>query len=53
MHTEQQLHRCNRNAEIIERTLHEYYEITFPYTSMNDVMKILKEEDVRSIRTDI
>ena len=34
-----------KNAEIIDRTLHEYYEIDFPYTSMNDVMKILKEED--------
>ncbi len=34
-----------RNAEIVERTLHEYYEINFPYISMNDVMKILKEED--------
>ena len=35
-----------RNAEIVERTLHEYYKIVFPYTSMNDVMKILKEEDI-------
>ena len=34
------------NAEIVERTLHEYYEIVFPYSSMNDIMKILKEEDV-------
>ena len=34
-----------KNAEIIERTVHEYYEIHFPYISMNDVMKILKEED--------
>lgn len=34
-----------RNAEITERTLHEYYMIDFPYISMNDVMKILKEED--------
>jgi len=33
------------NGIIIERTLHEYFEITFPYISMNDVMKILKEED--------
>ena len=32
------------NAEVIECTLHDYYEITFPYASMNDVMKILKEE---------
>jgi uncharacterized YigZ family protein len=34
-----------RNAEIIERTLHEYYRLDFSYSSMNDVMKILKEED--------
>jgi uncharacterized YigZ family protein len=34
-----------RNSEIIERTLHDYFVITFPYISMNDVMKILKEEE--------
>jgi uncharacterized YigZ family protein len=34
------------NAEIIERTLREYYEITYPYISMNDVMRILKEESI-------
>jgi len=34
------------NAEILEKTLQEYYEITFPYISMNDVMKILKEENI-------
>ena len=33
------------NAEIIEKTLHEYYLVTFPYISMNDMMKILKEEN--------
>ena len=33
-----------KNCEIIERTLQEYYEITYPYISMNSVMKILKEE---------
>jgi uncharacterized YigZ family protein len=33
-----------KNAEIIECTLQEFFEITFPYGSMNDVMKILKEE---------
>jgi uncharacterized YigZ family protein len=32
-------------AGIVERTLHDYYRIGFPYISMNDVMKILKEED--------
>jgi uncharacterized YigZ family protein len=34
------------NAQIIECTLQEYYEITFEYNSMNDVMKILKEEGI-------
>ncbi len=34
------------NAEIVERTIHEYYEITFPFSSLNDVMKILKEENL-------
>ena len=32
------------NAEIIECTVQDYYEITFHYVSMNDVMKILKDE---------
>jgi hypothetical protein len=30
----------------MEKTLQEYYEITYPYISMNDVMRILKEENV-------
>jgi uncharacterized YigZ family protein len=33
-------------AEIIDRHLEEFFEISFPYLSMNDVMKILKEEGV-------
>jgi putative IMPACT (imprinted ancient) family translation regulator len=33
------------NAKVIERTLHDYYRLTFPYSSMNDVKKILKEEN--------
>jgi uncharacterized YigZ family protein len=35
-----------QNAEIIQRNLQEFYEITFPYTSINDVMKVLKEDDI-------
>ncbi|MBK7627760.1 MAG: YigZ family protein [Bacteroidales bacterium] len=35
-----------QNSEIIECTLKEYYEIKYPYDSMNAVMKILKEEDI-------
>jgi uncharacterized YigZ family protein len=34
------------NAEIIELTLQEFYEISYPFAAMNNVMKILKEEDV-------
>ena len=34
------------NAEIIEETLHEIHEITYPYENMNDVMKVLKEEGI-------
>jgi uncharacterized YigZ family protein len=34
------------NSEIIECAVQEFYEITYPYAAMNDVMKILKEEDI-------
>jgi len=34
------------NSEIIEATLKEYFEITFPYAMINDVMKIIKEEEI-------
>jgi uncharacterized YigZ family protein len=34
------------NAELVEKTVQEYYEITYPYISMNDVMRILKEENI-------
>jgi uncharacterized YigZ family protein len=34
------------NGEIIECTLKEFYEITYSYDSMNDVMRILKEEEI-------
>ena len=34
------------NSEIIDHIVHEYYEITFPFSSMNDVMRILKEENI-------
>jgi uncharacterized YigZ family protein len=35
-----------QNAELLEKTLQEYYEITYPYISMNDVMRILKEDNI-------
>ena len=34
-------------AEIIEHLIAESYELTFPYQAMNDVMKILKEENIK------
>jgi uncharacterized YigZ family protein len=34
------------NSEIIERTLNDYYKIEFPYSQMNSVMKILKDENI-------
>ncbi len=34
------------NAELIERTLQDYYEIIYPYDAMNIVMKVLKEENI-------
>jgi uncharacterized YigZ family protein len=33
-----------KNAEIIECTVNDYYVVTFPFESMNDVMKIMKDE---------
>jgi len=35
-----------KNAELTEKTVNEYFEITYPYISMNDVMRILKEENI-------
>ncbi len=32
------------NSEIVDRTLHEYYLLQFPFSSLNDIMKIVKEE---------
>lgn len=32
------------NAEIIEMTVREYYELIFPYSAMNDVMRLIKDE---------
>jgi len=34
------------NADIIECTVVEYFEIRFPYIAINDVMKIVKEENL-------
>jgi len=34
------------NAEIIDHVICDQYEISFPYQAINDVMKIIKEEDI-------
>jgi uncharacterized YigZ family protein len=34
------------DAEIIDHIIHECYEVKFPYPAMNDVMKIIKEENI-------
>ena len=37
------------NAEIVERTVNEIVHVRFDYVVMNDVMKVLKEEDVEVV----
>jgi uncharacterized YigZ family protein len=34
------------SSKVIEKTVNEYYEMTFPFSSLNDVMKVLKEENL-------
>ena len=38
------------NAEIINRTVQDFYEIYFNYEAMNDVMRILKDEQPNVIK---
>jgi putative IMPACT (imprinted ancient) family translation regulator len=35
------------NAKIVEMQIMEVYELHFPYAAMNDVMKILKDENLQ------
>jgi uncharacterized YigZ family protein len=37
------------NAEIIDHVILQTYEITYPWAAMNDVMKIIKEENIIQI----
>ena len=37
------------NSEIITKTVDELIEVIFPYTAMNNVMKVLKEERVEQV----
>ena len=34
-----------KNGEIIELYIKDYYELIFPYSVINDVMKLIKEEE--------
>lgn len=34
------------HSEIIEHVIRDHYEISFPYQAMNDVMKVIKEEEI-------
>ncbi|MBN2164941.1 MAG: YigZ family protein [Marinilabiliaceae bacterium] len=38
-----------QNAEIIEKTVNDYFKISFNYETMNDVMKIIKDENLSII----
>ncbi len=36
-----------QNAEIIEKTVNDFYTVKFDYLAMNDVMRIVKEENIQ------
>ena len=40
------------NAEILTKTIKEYYEVGFKYPQMNDVMRLVKEFDLEIVNTD-
>ena len=35
-----------KNAKIIKKTLYDYYELLFEYPQMNEIMRIMKEENI-------
>jgi len=37
------------NAEIVEKTINDVYQITFGYVQMNDIMKVVKDLDLKII----
>ena len=37
------------NARIVEKTVNEIYSLEFPYTLMNDVMRVMKEENLEQL----
>lgn len=40
------------NAQIVERTVNDVYEVKFDYLQMNDVMKVLKDEKLEMLSQD-
>jgi uncharacterized YigZ family protein len=40
------------NAEILTKTIKEYYKVSFKYSQMNDVMRRVKEFDLEVVNTD-
>ncbi len=38
-----------RSAEIIKKTLLDYYQLKFEYAAMNEIMRILKEENIEQM----
>jgi uncharacterized YigZ family protein len=40
------------NAQIVERTVNDVYEVKFDYPQMNDVMKVLKDEKLEMLSQD-
>ncbi len=38
------------HAEIVERTVNDVYSLSFDYLAMNDVMRIVKEEDLQILK---
>lgn len=39
-------------AEIVEKTVNDIYELRFEYLSLNDVMRVVKEEDLNLLKQD-
>lgn len=37
-----------KNGEIIQLAIRDYYDVEFPYTCLNDVMKIIKDEGINA-----
>lgn len=38
-----------KNAKIVKRTLHDIYELRFDYPEMNEIMRIMKEEQIEQV----